>query len=99
MPWSRAFDEPIQPPKGKALVTLRDAASYIMATYRRKGALLLWVVRFGDFSRWRSCLAEVWKPLCVWAAMAASCSGFPLDPIGEIIGHVADPSEGRTLRD
>ena len=33
------------------------------------------------------------------AAMAASCSGFPLDPIGEIIGHVADPSEGRTLRD
>jgi hypothetical protein len=31
MPWSRPFDEPIQPPKGKALVTLRDAASYIMA--------------------------------------------------------------------
>jgi hypothetical protein len=31
MPWSRAFDESIQPPKGKALVTLRDAASYIMA--------------------------------------------------------------------
>ncbi len=31
MPWSRAFDEPIKPPKGKALVTLRDAASYIMA--------------------------------------------------------------------
>jgi hypothetical protein len=30
MPWSRAFDESIQPPKGKALVTLRDAASYIM---------------------------------------------------------------------
>jgi hypothetical protein len=29
--WSRAFDEPIQPPKGKALVTLRDAASYVMA--------------------------------------------------------------------
>jgi hypothetical protein len=26
MPWSRAFDEPIQPPKGKALVTLKDAA-------------------------------------------------------------------------
>jgi hypothetical protein len=29
--WSRAFDEPIPLPKGKALVTLRDAASYIMA--------------------------------------------------------------------
>ena len=31
MPWSRPFDEPIQPPKGNALVTLRDAAIYIMA--------------------------------------------------------------------
>jgi hypothetical protein len=31
MSWSRAFDEPIQPPKGNALVTLRDAASYLMA--------------------------------------------------------------------
>jgi hypothetical protein len=26
MPWSRAFDDPIQPPKGKPLVTLKDAA-------------------------------------------------------------------------
>jgi hypothetical protein len=24
MPWSREFDDPIQPPKGKVLVTLRD---------------------------------------------------------------------------
>jgi hypothetical protein len=31
MPWSRPFDEPIQPPKGKKLVTLKDAAAYIMA--------------------------------------------------------------------
>jgi hypothetical protein len=29
MSWSRPFDEPIQPPKGKKLVTLRDAALYI----------------------------------------------------------------------
>jgi hypothetical protein len=29
--WSRRFDDPIVPPKGKALVTLKDAASYIMA--------------------------------------------------------------------
>ena len=27
MPWSRPFDEPIQPPKGKKLVTLKDAAA------------------------------------------------------------------------
>jgi hypothetical protein len=31
MPWSRRFDEPIQPPKGKKLVTLKDAAAYILA--------------------------------------------------------------------
>jgi len=29
--WSRPFDEPIQPPKGKKLVTLKHAAAYIMA--------------------------------------------------------------------
>jgi hypothetical protein len=29
MPWSARFDEPIQLPKGKPLVTLRDAALYI----------------------------------------------------------------------
>jgi hypothetical protein len=27
--WSRAFDEPIPLPKGKTLITLRDAAPYI----------------------------------------------------------------------
>jgi hypothetical protein len=26
MPWSRRFDDPIKPPKGKPLVTLSDAA-------------------------------------------------------------------------
>jgi len=30
MSWSRAFDDPIQPAKGKKLVTLKDAAAYIM---------------------------------------------------------------------
>jgi hypothetical protein len=30
MPWSRPFDNPIVPPKGKALTTLKDAAAYIM---------------------------------------------------------------------
>ena len=30
MLWSHPFDEPIQPPKGKALVTLKDAATFIM---------------------------------------------------------------------
>jgi hypothetical protein len=29
MPWSARFDEPIPVPKGKPLVTLKDAADYI----------------------------------------------------------------------
>ena len=36
MPWSRRFDEPIQPPKGKKLVTLKDAAAYIMKLPKSK---------------------------------------------------------------
>jgi len=36
MPWSRPFDDPIQPPKGKALVTLKDAAAYILALPKSK---------------------------------------------------------------
>jgi hypothetical protein len=31
MPWSRRFDDPIRPPKGKTLATQKDAAAYIMA--------------------------------------------------------------------
>ena len=34
--WSRPFDEPIQPPKGKKLVTLKDAAAYIMKLPKAK---------------------------------------------------------------
>src|ERR1700731_4028671 len=30
MSWSRHFDKPIQPPQGKKLVTLKDAAAYIL---------------------------------------------------------------------
>jgi hypothetical protein len=29
MPWPRPFDDPIKPPKGRPLVTLKDAAAYI----------------------------------------------------------------------
>jgi hypothetical protein len=31
MPWSRAFDEPILPPRGEALVSLKDPAAYVLA--------------------------------------------------------------------
>jgi hypothetical protein len=36
--WSRPFDDPIQPPKGKKLVTLKDAAAYILALPKSKTA-------------------------------------------------------------
>ncbi len=29
MPWSRPFEDPIPMPKGKPLVTLKDAAAYV----------------------------------------------------------------------
>jgi hypothetical protein len=34
--WSRRFDDPIQSPKGKKLVTLKDAAAYILALPKSK---------------------------------------------------------------
>jgi hypothetical protein len=33
---SRPFDDPIVPPKGKALITLKDAAAYILALPKSK---------------------------------------------------------------
>ena len=35
MPWSTRFAEPIPVPKGKPLVTLKDAADYITKLSRR----------------------------------------------------------------
>jgi hypothetical protein len=34
--WSRPFDEPVQPLKGKKLATLKHAAAYIMALPKSK---------------------------------------------------------------
>jgi hypothetical protein len=36
MPWSRHFDDPIIPPKGNAIVTLKDAAAYIVKLSKSK---------------------------------------------------------------
>jgi hypothetical protein len=38
MNWSRPFDDPIQPPTGKPIVTLRDAAAYIIALPKKLSA-------------------------------------------------------------
>jgi hypothetical protein len=40
--WDRLFDEPIPLPKGKPLVTLRDAASYIMRLSKAEQNLDEW---------------------------------------------------------
>jgi hypothetical protein len=40
--WKRRFDEPIPTPKGKPLVTLKDAAAYIMALPKREADTAEW---------------------------------------------------------
>jgi hypothetical protein len=40
--WQRPFHDPIQPPKGKPIVTLKDAAQYILALTKREAAAEHW---------------------------------------------------------
>ena len=42
MPWSQKFDDPIPLPNGKPLVTLRDAANYILELPKNESALPVW---------------------------------------------------------
>jgi len=42
MSWSRAFDEPIPLPRGRQLVTLEDAAAYIMKLPKAEQDLEAW---------------------------------------------------------
>jgi hypothetical protein len=42
MPWSRAFDDPIPLPRGRQLVTLEDAATYIMKLPKAEQDLPEW---------------------------------------------------------
>jgi hypothetical protein len=44
MPWSRTFDDPIVLPEGKALVSLKDAAAYIMALPIREAVAEPWQI-------------------------------------------------------
>jgi hypothetical protein len=51
--WSREFYDPITPPKGKPLVTLRDAANYILKLPKAERELPEWqtaakVLMLGD---------------------------------------------------
>lgn len=42
MPWSRAFDDPVPSPSGKALRSLQEAADYILALPKREQAEPRW---------------------------------------------------------
>ena len=42
MSWSREFDEPIQIPNGRTLITLRDAASYITTLPKKEADAPEW---------------------------------------------------------
>jgi hypothetical protein len=42
MPWSRAFEDPIPLPRGRQLVTLKDAAAYIMKLSKAEQHLKEW---------------------------------------------------------
>ena len=45
--WARAFDEPIPLPRGRQLVTLEDAAAYIMKLPKAEQALEEWQTAIG----------------------------------------------------
>jgi hypothetical protein len=40
--WSREFEDPIPPPGGRKLITLRDAADYITALPKKEAAAPEW---------------------------------------------------------
>jgi hypothetical protein len=40
--WQRKFDDPIERPDGRALVTLRDAATYVTGLPKREASLPEW---------------------------------------------------------
>jgi len=40
--WSTRFDDPIELPNGRKLVTLKDAATYITALPKKESALPEW---------------------------------------------------------
>ena len=42
MPWSRAFEDPIPLPRGRQLVTLKDAAAYILKLPKAEQDLPEW---------------------------------------------------------
>jgi hypothetical protein len=46
--WQRPFHDPIQPPKGKPIVTLKDAAQYILALPKKAHDAPHWQIAMGQ---------------------------------------------------
>ena len=74
--WSRPFDNPIIPPKGNALTTLKDAAAYIMKLPKAQQNSPEWQAATEALLM----AAEDRGPLCrlkTYASGSASSSSFP----------------------
>ncbi len=54
MPWSRAFDDPIPLPRGRQLVTLKDAATYIQRLPKAEQDLEEWQAAVEKLCSWSS---------------------------------------------
>lgn len=59
MPWSTEFEDPIPLPKGRELVTLKDAGNYINNLPRKESALEHWQVAVEAASIEPACGADV----------------------------------------
>ncbi|MES5485955.1 hypothetical protein QMZ05_24645 [Bradyrhizobium sp. INPA03-11B] len=46
--WSRAFDDPIELPDGRVLITLHDAATYITRLPKKESAELEWQIAISE---------------------------------------------------
>jgi len=56
--WSRAFDEPIPLPRGRQLITLKDAANYVQKLPKAEQDLEEWQAAVKAYAqKWRCRLA------------------------------------------
>jgi hypothetical protein len=78
MPWSRAFDEPISPPRGRQIVTLKDAANYIQKLPKAEQ----------DLEEWQAAVealllvVELSGPTMMAAPITSAGRFSPLGPMG-----------------
>jgi hypothetical protein len=87
MPWSRVFEDPIPLPRGRQLVTLKDAAAYIMKLPKAEQDLEEWQAashRTAAKPRRKGALAEV--DMAAFTGQNRNCS----DRAGEARSNTSD---------